>query len=233
MGSSPAETQKGRALGKLRASHDRPPDLEAGDGAGGTQVNAGLALFGPTGAATRALTITADVVDAVVPSASVRVVPLGASTSPDWRASAATVEQLGAALDAASDAAGLLGTAATGLGSFLPDDGSAADVVLDQLGAITAGLRTALVDGSAAVEVDLAWLAAQDARFEAGEGHLHAMLPDAEVTVVYAFDVAGLGADRGPALPLRLTAGLALFTVVGLLGRSVGARGRSWEPEDG
>lgn len=203
----------------------------AGDGGGGTQVNASLALFGPSGAATRTFTITTDVVDAVAPPAAVRVVPLGARTSPDWRASAETLARFSAALDAASDAAGLLGTAASALGTYLPDDGAAADAVLDQLAATIAGLGTALIDGTAGVEADLVWLALQDERFEAGDGFLHGMLADADVTLVYAFDVAGLGADVGPSLPVRLVVALALFTVVGLLGRSVAGRERTQDPE--
>ena len=201
----------------------------AGDGTGATQVNASLALFGPSGAATRSLVIGADVHDAVVPAATIRVVPLGARTSPDWRASVDTLEVFGGALDAASAAAGLLATSASALDTFLPSDGSAAEVVLDQLATIVAGLGAALNDGAAGVDANLAWLAAQDARFEAGEGFVHGVLADADVTVVYAFDVAGLGDDGGPTLPVRLAVGLALFAVVALIGRSVAGRARTSE----
>lgn len=196
----------------------------AGDGTGATQINASLALFGPSGAATRSLVVSADVHDAVVPAAAIRVVPLGARTSPDWRASAETLGVFGGALDAASAAAGLLATTASALDTFLPSDGSSAEVVLDQLATIVAGLGAALNDGAAGVDANLSWLAAQDARFEAGEGFVHGMLADADVTVVYAFDVAGLGDDGGPALPVRLAVGLALFAVVALIGRSVAGR---------
>ena len=198
----------------------------AGDGTGATQVSASLALFGPSGAATRSFVVSADVHDAVVPAAAIRVVPLGARTSPDWRTSVGTLEVFGGALDAASAAAGLLGTTASALGTFLPRDGSPAEVVLDQLATIVAGLGAALNDGAAGVDANLAWLAAQDARFEAGEGFVHGVLADADVTVVYAFEVAGLGDDGGPSLPVRLAVGLALFAVVGLLGRSVARRTR-------
>jgi hypothetical protein len=197
----------------------------AGDGTGATRISASLALFGPSGAATRSFAVSADVVDAVVPSAEIRVVPLGARTSPDWRASVNTLGVFGGALDAASDAAGILGTSATALGTFVPRDGSPAEVVLDQLASIVAGLGAALNDGAAGVDANLAWLAAQDARFEAGEGFVHGVLADADVTVVYAFDVAGLGEDGGPSLPLRLAVGLGLFAVVALLGRSVSSLG--------
>jgi hypothetical protein len=201
----------------------------AGDGTGATQINASLALFGPSGAATRSLVVSADVHDAVVPAAAIRVVPLGARTSPDWRASAETLGVFGGALDAASAAAGLLATTASALDTFLPSDGSPAEVVLDQLATIVAGLGAALNDGAAGVDGNLAWLAAQDARFEAGEGFVHGVLADADVTVVYAFDVAGLGDDGGPALPVRLAVGLALFAIVALIGRSVAGRTRTSE----
>jgi hypothetical protein len=96
--------------------------------------------------------------------------------------------------------------------------------VLGQLEGLVASVRDGAAGGAGAINQNLEILRLQDARAAAGEGFLYGMLPGADVTMVYAIEVAGLGQDRGPALPVRLGVGLGLLLLVGLLGSVVAGR---------
>jgi nucleotide-binding universal stress UspA family protein len=130
-------------------------------------------------------------------------------------------------LGSVADGLGIAGSAIAGLRAFI-DPGSAtaaqAGTVLDQLATLTGSVRDGAAGGAGAIAQNLEILRVQDERAAAGEGFLYGMLPKADTTMVYAIEVAGLGQDRGPELPVRLGVGLGLLLLVGLLGSVVARR---------
>jgi len=202
-------------------------DVIAGDGAGRTQVQGAWALFAPSGATTQTFTWSARVTDAVVPPVSIRIVPVVASLTPSGRGSVALLQQFGGGFGSVADGLGIAGSAIAGLRAFI-DPGSAtaaqAGAVLDQLATLTGSVRDGAAGGAGAIAQNLEILRVQDERAAAGEGFLYGMLPKADTTMVYAIEVAGLGQDRGPELPVRLGVGLGLLLLVGLLGSVVARR---------
>lgn len=202
-------------------------DVIAGDGSGNTQVQGAWALFAPSGAPEQTFTWSATVTDAVVPPVAIRIVPVIASATPAGRSSVALLEQFGAGFGSVTNGLGLSQTAIAGLRAFL-DPGApsavAAATVLGQLEGLVGQVRAGASGGAGTVRQNLEILRLQDARAAAGEGFLYGMLPGADVTMVYAIEVEGLGQDRGPVLPVRLGLGVGLLLLVGVLGGVVAGR---------
>ncbi len=224
MGGSVVVLLDGDRFADVRAER---ADVLAGDGAGSTQVQGSWALFLPSGAPEQTFTWSATVTDAVVPPVAIRIVPVVASATPSGRSSVALLEQFGGGFVSVTDGLGLAGTAIAGLRAFLdPTSPSvvAASTVLGQLEGLVGQVRAGASGGAGTVRQNLELLRVQDARAAAGEGYLYGMLPDADVTMVYAIEVAGLGQDRGPALPVRLGLGVGLLLLVGVLGGVVAGR---------
>lgn len=202
-------------------------DVIAGDGAGRTQVQGAWALFAPSGSPVQTFSWTARVTDAVIPPVSMRIVPVIASETPSGRGSVALLQQFGGGFASVANGLGISSTAISGLRAFI-DPASAgaaqAGVILDQLGTLVGSVRDGAAGGAGTINQNLEILRIQDARAAAGEGFLYGMLPRADTTMVYAIEVAGLGQDRGPGLPVRLGLGIGLLLLVGVLGSAVAGR---------
>jgi hypothetical protein len=202
-------------------------DVIAGDGAGRTQVQGAWALFAPSGSPVQTFSWSARVTDAVVPPVSIRIVPVVASLTPSGRGSVGLLEQFGGGFTNVANGLGISSTAIAGLRAFIdPTSAGAAQaaLVLGQLEGLVASVREGASGGAGAINQNLEILRVQDGRAAAGEGFLYGMLPRADTTMVYAIEVAGLGQDRGPALPIRLGVGIGLLLLVGILGSAVAGR---------
>ena len=221
MGGSVVVLLDGERFADVRA--DRA-DVIAGDGAGSTQVQGSWTLFLPSGTPEQTFAWSATVTDAVVPPVSMRIVPVVAGATPSGRASVALLEQFGSGFVGITDGLGLAGTAVAGLRAFVDPDAAAARGVLATLTGVVDEIRAGASGGAGTVRQNLELLRVQDARAAAGEGYLYGMLPDADTTMVYAIEVAGLGQDRGPTLPIRLGLGVGLLLLVGVLGGIVAGR---------
>jgi hypothetical protein len=196
-----------------------------GDGAGGVRVEAPLVLFGPSGAPVRAVTWEADVRDGIVPAMSVRLVPLVVADTPSGRAELAAAEGRASELRAIADVGALLRTALTALGLALDPDDVTGPGLSAQMSTLLDGLGTSAVESVAVLNADLALLAAQDERLQAGDGLPYGVLadgPGVHGSLVLSIELEGLGTDPGPSLPVLLVLGALLLMVVGLLGRPIG-----------
>lgn len=207
-------------------------------------VIADLILAGPVGAPVATVSWTADVVDAVIPPAQVRLVPLALG---DTARGGVDLERLRSSkqdLRELADAAGLVRTSITTFRALAEASRSSSD---DGLAASAAAILDGLLAGAANSGAELdevrALIAAQDERYRAGDGQVHALLvaadvrrtapasssaapaglsaPAVDTSVVYVLDVAGLGAARSPGTTVRLVLAFGLVVAVGLLGRAI------------
>ena len=194
------------------------------DGRGGARIEAELALFEPVGGSVRTVTWSADVRDGVAPPVSIRLVPLVIADTPPGRARITELEDVADGARAIADGGALLRTSLAAIDLALDPADATGPILSAQMAAVLDEVIAGAVESVALQNADLALLAAQDDRRRAGDGLPYGVLAGAaseDVSVVLAIELDGLGADPGPSLPLRLTLGLVVLGIVGLLGRPI------------
>ena len=202
------------------------------DVTGRQRLSAELVLFAPLGAPVQVITWTAEVQDAVIPGVGIRLAPVGPVGS---GAGTARIDDPVAVLRDLVDAGGLVRTGLRALdvevGAGAPEGGTMARDLLTQTTAILEGLLDTATLASAEQNEARALVAAQEARRRAGDGLVHPLLREGppllpgvrvETGVAYVLEVAGIGDDGVPPLPLRFVLAIVLLVTVGLLGRTVG-----------
>lgn len=195
------------------------------------ELRSDVVLAEPIGRPVRSITWSADVVDAVVPAVSVRLIatPLAGTatgTVEDDRA-----ERVARALRDVADASELVRTGLTALtpSGDGPGDGG---VLAATSAALDAALAAAVTSGTDISELR-ALVAAQDRRAVEGDGLVHGLLDARDVSAagattvltssVHILELSGLDGDDAPDLLVRLALALLLLGAVGLLGRAIAA----------
>ena len=191
-----------------------------------TEVRGDLVLAAPVGSTVQTVTFSADVEDAVIPAASVRLVPMPLDATAIGRADEARAERVARALRDVADAAGL---ARTGLAAL--SGGADTGVLTGTSAALDAALDAAAAAGADVNELR-ALVAAQDRRALDGDGLVHGLLDATDVSLdgptvvrtsaVYLLELSGRDAEDAPGVLLRLGLALLLLVAVGLLGRAIG-----------
>lgn len=191
-----------------------------------TELRGEVVLAEPVGATVRTITFTADVEDAVVPPASVRLTAVPMDATASGRVDADRAERVARALRDVADASGLVRTGLAALS--VTDEGG---VLASTATMLEVALATAVAAGADVNELR-ALVAAQDRRVDDGDGLVHGLLDAADVSgagpmvvhtsAVYFLELSGRDADDAPGVLVRLALALLLLVAVGLLGRSVG-----------
>jgi len=210
-------------------SHDAfvsavPP--RAGGRADVTEVRGDLVLAEPLGAPVRTITWSADVVDAVVPPASVRLTATPLSATAAGRAEIDRAERVARALRDVADVSGLVRTGLSALNASGPDG-----VLAGTSSALDTALAAAAAAGADVNELR-ALVAAQDRRVADGDGLVHGLLDAGDVTAssptvirtsaVYVLELSGRDAEDATGVLVRLVLAMLLLVAVGLLGRTIG-----------
>jgi hypothetical protein len=194
-------------------------------GAGGlTSVEGEWALFEPVGASTQQFTWSADVVDAVVPATTIRLMPLVVGGTPSGDARLSSLTSSATTLREIAQDGALLTAALTSLRPAVDPGVATGAVLVEQMATLIARVVGDAAGGVTDINEQRALLIAQDERRAAGDGLVHPLLDRADASALFIIEVAGRGLDVGPPLLLRLALGALVMGIVVLLGRNVTQR---------
>ncbi len=204
---------------------DAPDATAIGVDAGGlTSVEGEWALFEPVGASTQQFTWSADVIDAIVPTTTIHLMPLVVGGTPSGDALLARLTSSATTLRALAQDGALLTAALTALRPAVDPGVATGAVLVEQMATLIARVSVDAAGGVTDINEQRALLIAQDERRAAGDGLVHPLLDGADGSAMFVIEVAGRGLDVGPTLPLRLALGALVMGIVALLGRDVTQR---------